>query len=347
MGILWIWNAETLASETGQEIADQVSAESYGSYMTEVLFAHLGDDRGVGGADHDTARDNIASTFESFGLMVDIEEFTFDSVTGYNVVATLPGATEPDAQYILGAHYDSLQTPGASDDATGVAALLEAARVLSAYQTELTIKFIAFDMEEWGLIGSGAYVDAHAGDDIRGMVQLEMIAYDIGDYASLVFGRGASMPIKQAVADAITEYGQELAVTVGGRLDASDHFSFESAGYDACVLTASALFDDPYYHTPQDSVDTPSYLDFQYASDFVRSLAGMLADLAVVITPVCEGDANSDGAVDPLDAGFVMSRFGCLVGSGDPECDGADVNGDLWVDPLDTGFVMARFGACP
>jgi len=61
---------------------------------------------------------------------------------------------------------------------------------------------------------------------------------------------------------------------------------------------------------------------------------------------VCEGDANGDGTVDPLDAGFVLARFGCPVGTGDPGCDAADQNGDGMVDPLDSGFVLARFGPC-
>ncbi|MCH7701211.1 MAG: hypothetical protein IID37_05955, partial [Planctomycetes bacterium] len=61
----------------------------------------------------------------------------------------------------------------------------------------------------------------------------------------------------------------------------------------------------------------------------------------------CEGDANGDGVVDPLDSGFVLARFGCPVGTGDPSCDAADQNGDGVVDPLDSGFVLARFGVCP
>lgn len=61
----------------------------------------------------------------------------------------------------------------------------------------------------------------------------------------------------------------------------------------------------------------------------------------------CEGDANGDGVVDPLDSGYVLARFGCLVGTGDPLCDAADQNGDGNVDPLDSGFVLARFGECP
>ncbi|MCH7701656.1 MAG: hypothetical protein IID37_08205 [Planctomycetes bacterium] len=60
----------------------------------------------------------------------------------------------------------------------------------------------------------------------------------------------------------------------------------------------------------------------------------------------CEGDANGDGVVDPLDSGFVLARFGCKVEAGDPDCDTADQNDDGVVDPLDVGFVLARFGSC-
>ncbi|MCH7721380.1 MAG: hypothetical protein IH988_10415 [Planctomycetes bacterium] len=67
----------------------------------------------------------------------------------------------------------------------------------------------------------------------------------------------------------------------------------------------------------------------------------------LVPAPECEGDANGDGLVDPLDSGFVLARFGCSVGTGDPSCDTADMNGDGLVDPLDVGFVLARFGECP
>jgi hypothetical protein len=63
--------------------------------------------------------------------------------------------------------------------------------------------------------------------------------------------------------------------------------------------------------------------------------------------PVCEGDANGDNVVDPLDSGYVLSRFGCPVGTGDPSCDAADQNLDGVVDPLDAGFVLSRFGDCP
>lgn len=60
----------------------------------------------------------------------------------------------------------------------------------------------------------------------------------------------------------------------------------------------------------------------------------------------CDGDANGDGVVDPLDTGYVLARFGCSVGAGNANCDDADVNADGVVDPLDSGYVLARFGKC-
>jgi len=64
------------------------------------------------------------------------------------------------------------------------------------------------------------------------------------------------------------------------------------------------------------------------------------------VIPPCEGDANADDVVDPLDAGFVLSRLGCEVGVGDDDCDSADQNVDGVVDPLDVGYVLSRFGEC-
>ena len=74
--------------------------------------------------------------------------------------------------------------------------------------------------------------------------------------------------------------------------------------------------------------------------------AAPIVDMGAYEFQVCEGDIDGDGSVDPLDSGFVLSRFGCDVGTGDPNCDTGDQNGDGLVDPLDVGFVLARFGPC-
>ncbi len=82
------------------------------------------------------------------------------------------------------------------------------------------------------------------------------------------------------------------------------------------------------------------YLEFGIGGADTPFIVNLIPD------PPCDGDANGDGGVDPLDSGFVLARFGCEVGAGDPACDAADQNDDGEVDPLDVGYVTARFGEC-
>ena len=84
----------------------------------------------------------------------------------------------------------------------------------------------------------------------------------------------------------------------------------------------------------------------RWPNQLMQTVSFPAMDQILTIIEPCEGDANGDGTVDPLDAGFVLARFGCPVGTGDASCDAADQNGDGAVDPLDSGFVLARFGSC-
>jgi hypothetical protein len=329
------------ASEIGQQIADQVDVSNYQHYLDDELYTHDGNNRGVGGPDHDPARDNIVLQLQTFGLQVELEDFWAAGEHGYSVVGTQVGTVYPDAQYIVGGHYDSVSNPGADDDASGVAAILEIARVLSQYETEYTVKYIAFDMEEWGLLGSSAYVDDHLGDDIRGMVQLDMIAWNGAGNACDIYGRSASGPLKNAVAAAIDEYGNGLAAGIYGQFDASDHAPFEWAGYQACLLIEAEYSSNPCYHHQCDSVDTPDYIDYDYAANFTRSIAGFLADYAVVIVGPCEGDLDGDGDVDLGDLTILLSNYGTPNGA---TYEDGDLDGDGDVDLNDLASLLAVYG---
>ncbi|MDD4868359.1 MAG: M28 family peptidase, partial [Mycobacterium sp.] len=164
--------AAALASDEGQAAADLVSLASYQGFMNNSLYTHTGQSRGPSGAQHDPARDNIRNLFLSFGLTTTFDTFTYNSQTWENVVAEQTGTLYPNAIYIIGGHYDSASTPGADDNASGVALVLEAARILSQYPSDYTIRYMAFDMEEAGLIGSAHYASTHASEDIRGMISL-------------------------------------------------------------------------------------------------------------------------------------------------------------------------------
>ena len=273
------------ASDKGQAAADQVTSLSYQGFLNSSLYTHNGNSRGETGAQHDLARDNIKNLLQGYGLTAALETFTYSGHSGENVVATRLGTVYPSRIYIVGGHYDSASTPGADDNASGVALVLEAARVLSQYPSDCTIRYIAFDLEELGLFGSAAYANAHATDDIRGMLSLDMVCYDPNTNHALLYGRTASDPIKNALAAAVAEYGG-LTYTIDGQLDQSDHASFEAKGWQACLLIEGNVWTNPYYHTSQDSYDSIGYLNFGYAAKMTRSVVGWLVDTAGVQIPV-------------------------------------------------------------
>ncbi|UCE59028.1 MAG: M28 family peptidase [Phycisphaerales bacterium] len=334
------------ASPMGQVAAAEVSEDSYRYYLDDMLYTHYGDNRGFG-PEHDLAQANIFTIFASFGLDVALEPVDYNGGTYYNVVATQTGTVYPDQEYIIGAHYDSVNNPGADDNASGVALVLEAARVLSQYPSEHTIRYIAFDREEQGLHGSYEYVYAHIDDDILGMISADMVAYnDRGGDTVEVFGQTASNLHKSAVGDAIGTYGQGLNYWVGGSSGGSDHVPFEAAGFEACLLIEE--WGNPNYHTQSDSVDTPNYIDYEFATKITRSVVGFLVDNAGVTTDLPDGDYNDDGEVDLADFDTFLACFtgpdlgpidvtclpGDLDGDADIDCDDWDLLLDLWTDPI-------------
>ena len=127
--------------------------------------------------------------FENLGLEVEYHNYNWLGNYWRNVVATMPGLTDPDDIYVVCAHVDDTSNnpynyaPGADDNASGTTAVMIAADVLSQYDFGSTIRFVAFTGEEQGLIGSHYYAqDAYnEGDNILGVLNLDMIAYDSDD----------------------------------------------------------------------------------------------------------------------------------------------------------------------
>ena len=272
-----------VASDEGYEAARQVSQTSYIDFMDNWLYTHAGDNRGFG-LEHDLARDNIEYLMQSYGLTVALEPFTYNSTTYYNVVGTKTGTVYPAQEYIIGAHFDSVDNPGADDDASGVALVLEAARIITQYPSDYTIRFIAFDREEQGLYGSNAYVNDHIGDDIRAMLQADMVAYDTGTYNALLYSHYSAL--KASLGAAIVEYSGGLTYTDGGWNGQSDHQPFDAAGFESCLLIEGEVWSNPYYHTQLDSFETLGNLNFPYAVMMTRSAVGWLVDQAAVQVPV-------------------------------------------------------------
>jgi Zn-dependent M28 family amino/carboxypeptidase len=282
--------APRVTAATIQAIVGQVSQSSYTDYLDNWLYTHDGDNRGPTGQEHNWARDNIFTAFDSFGLDTSLDPFTYSGTEYHNVVGVHTGAVRPDEIYIVGAHYDSVSNPGADDNASGVAGVMEAARVLSQYSFASTMVFIAFDLEERGLLGSWAYANAHAGDDIRGMISLDMIAYNPAgstqDMAYIYYDDDILPPdpipqITADLADAMAEYSGGLSTVIERTpYEASDHAPFADNGFEAALLIEYNVWSNPYYHDPTDSVDTADYIDYEYATRMTRGTVGYLATAA-------------------------------------------------------------------
>ncbi|MBU0640065.1 MAG: M28 family peptidase, partial [Planctomycetes bacterium] len=334
---LWAVSAPA-GSVVGRFVADQADQTTYVHYHADLLYTHDGDDRGRFGPEHDLARDNICAIFADLGLDVEYHGFWFGGSQYFNVVATLVGTAHPEQQYIVGAHYDSKNNPGADDDASGVAALLELARILARYESEYTIVFITFDLEELGKIGSTAYVDDHLSDDIQAMIALDMIAWDCGSFATRVHGN--AIPLRDTLAAALDEYGDGLDAIPSYPVSNSDHAPFQDAGFAAVLVIEELFRQNPCYHQPCDSIDTPDYINYELALAHVRGVAGYLADAAHVHVDDCDENGIPDAdeilaepALDCNENGFLDL---CEPG-GDQDC-----NGNSQPDVCDIYFEISQ-----
>lgn len=331
------------ASPVAEAIAAQVDIENYQHYLEDLLFTHLGDDRGFG-PQHDLARDNIVDVLSSFGLSVELEPFLYAGNTYYNVVATQIGTEFPDQIHVIGAHFDSVNNPGADDNGTGTAIVMEVARILSRHRPARTIKYIAFDREEQGLKGSYAYVAQHTDLDIVMALVTDMVGHDAGFYAMDIYGKPASSYVVNGVADAIDTYGDGLGAFVNlGSYAFSDHWPFEAAGIPACVVIERCYSCNPYYHTPNDAVDVePGYISYPMLEDLLHAVVGYLVD---EIHVSLYGDGDDDADLDMLD----FAGFQCCFGTtDDPDCVTYDFDADGVVDLADyAGFQAAMTGPLP
>ncbi|NUQ63357.1 MAG: M28 family peptidase, partial [Pirellulales bacterium] len=283
-------------------LVNQITVASYTHLHQDLIYTHTGDNRGFG-PQHDLARDNIFSYFAGLGLQTSLDPFTYSSQTYYNVVGAKPGAARPNDIYIVGAHYDSLNNPGADDNASGTAGVMEIARVLAQQDFEATLVFIAFDREEQGLFGSTAYAAAaqNAGKTIRGMVSLDMIAYNPAganhDKVRL-YDAASGGRVKGDLAVAFAAYGSGLATVDSGLISASDHAPFDQRGFDAALVIEHEVWSNPYYHQATDAVETAGYIDYAFATKVTRAVAGYLAGAAGVV---------STTILDPTIAGELLT----------------------------------------
>ena len=329
------------ASTLGEAIAQRVEIATYQHYLEDLLYTHLGDDRGFG-PEHDLARDNIRDTLTSFGLAVELEPFVYNSQTYYNVVATQPGVDEPDRIVVLGAHFDSVGNPGADDNGTGTALVMEVARVLSQHRSPWTIRYALFDREEQGLVGSFAFAADHADEVISMALITDMVGHDSGSYAMDIYGRSASGAVISGVGDAVLTYGDGLGRFLNfGNYAFSDHYPFEVAGIPACVIIERCYSCNPYYHTQWDAVDIePGYIAYPMLEDLLHSVVGYLVDEIGITVP---GDLDGDAVVGITDFLELLAMWGPCDDPCPPLCSG-DLDGDCAVGITDFLLLLSNWG---
>lgn len=236
---------------------------------------------------NEVAADYIFEQFQRFGLHPQNHQY---SSTGRNVTAQIKGKINPDSVYIICGHFDGTHQYGADDNASGIAAVLEAARILSAYELKNTLIFAAWDQEEIGLIGAKNYAKnaSLTHQKIKGVLNMDMIGYD-GDGDKLfdidVRNIANSYQIKEDLIAVVTDENLDLVVAVvdPGTLN-SDHSAFWDQGYSAVLLGEAWSVKDinPGYHTIHDRI---SLFNFDYFEQMVKLAVGYAAKVAQPQTP--------------------------------------------------------------
>jgi Zn-dependent M28 family amino/carboxypeptidase len=226
-----------------------------------------------------------------------------------NVIAQLPG--QSNETIVIGAHYDTaFGTPGADDNASGIAVLLEVSRLLKMIETPLhkKITFAAFTNEEPPFSRTSAMGSAHfvksaitKGEKISFMLCLEMLGFytdqprsqsyplflkyfypDRGDFIAIVGNlrsHGYVKRIKQFFEKETKIAVESLSAPRFVRgVDFSDHMNFWTAGIPAVMLTDTAFFRNPHYHQPTDKIET---LDFQKMAEVAKGAASFILEMAL------------------------------------------------------------------
>ena len=247
-----------------------------------------------------TVRSHVRESLASIGP-VEEHRFISNSEDGVNFILKLPGRQPTLKPLLVGAHYDGpLHSIGADDNASAVAALLELARRWSAHPPRRPVWLVAFDLEEWGMLGSAALAEKLRTDQqpLKLMVSLEMLAYtskeqnyphpamravygDRGDFIALVANAGAALMLTQ-LTHAMGQHviTKALPVPRAGRdvpdVRLSDHSPFWDRGYDALMVTDTSFMRNPNYHQMSDTIET---LDLPFLAAVIDGLDAALSEL--------------------------------------------------------------------
>jgi Zn-dependent M28 family amino/carboxypeptidase len=251
----------------------------------------------------------LETTLAQTGYPVEVQEYSVADQSFQNLILEIPGRTKPDEIVVVGAHYDSVVgVPGANDNGSGVAAILAIARRMATQGSDRTLRLVAFTNEEppffWtDDMGSLVYAKRCKArqDKIVAMLSLETLGYydDApgsqtypiglldriypiqGNFISFVGNIASAALVRRVVGTfrAVAQFPSEAAILPNAVAGAgwSDHWSFWQQGYPALMVTDTAPFRYPHYHTLD---DTPDKLDYDR---FARVVTGLEAVIQTLI----------------------------------------------------------------
>ena len=254
------------------------------------------------------AAEYIRDTFEAAGYDVRRQEFEVSGKICENIEAEVRGTDRPGDILVIGAHYDSVKgSPGANDNGTGVASMLALARRFAISPTSRTLRFVAFANEEPPFfqtkdMGSWVYAkrSRQQNENILLMISLETIGYytaapnsqryppplsliypSTGNFIGFVSNLANSEWVKRAVGNfrQHTQFPSEGAALFGWLpgVGWSDHWAFWQEGFPAIMVTDTALFRDPHYHTAH---DTPDHIHYDHLARVTAGLHQVIEDIA-------------------------------------------------------------------
>ncbi|MEW5693701.1 MAG: M28 family peptidase [Candidatus Hydrogenedentota bacterium] len=279
-----------------------------------ITLSHQIGDRNVFSIDAlNQSADYITKTFNSIGYKTEFQYYTCRGAKIKNIIATKIGVSNPSFIIIVGAHYDTCFNVGADDNASAVAALLELSRFMFNKKTDKTLKFIAFVNEEPPFfksdnMGSMVYAKKakEKNEDIKAAIILEMLGFynekpfsqrypplfgfffpskanfiaAIGNFKSQWLVKMVVKSFKKATSFPI-EYLTTFSFVPG--VDFSDNWSFWKMGYPAIMITDTAFYRNPHYHTNSDTYET---LNYEYMAEIVKGIAESLIDLTSDAPPL-------------------------------------------------------------
>ena len=248
--------------------------------------------------------DYIADQFRRSQLTVQEEQVPFEAGASDNILGYKKGTAGDLDPFVLAAHYDTVEgSPGADDNASAVAALLETAHCLQSVPLKTPLVFAAFTLEEYGFLGSHHHiVEAKKNNKgFCGMISLEMVGYrdstpgsqsypvyvdptrypDTGDFIAVV-GNEPSSKLAHQITEGMRASEPALPIEqliVPGQGDEftevrlSDHSPFWEHGIPAIMITDTAFFRNPNYHQASDTLDT---LDLDFIRDTTEAVVGFL-----------------------------------------------------------------------